>query len=111
MNKETIITAVASVIAFIILCINTFAGTDIQVPEDVINAIATLLAVGGMWFISHYFNQDYSEVAKIITPIMRKIKILVKHGDRRLLEQIIQLAKEWDEENGEGFMEDENYDN
>ena len=112
MNRKTkaLITAVASAIAFTILCINTFAGTNIQVPEDVINAIATLLAVGVMWFISHYFNQDYSEVARAITPIMRKVKILVKNGDRRLLEQIIQIAKEWDEENGEDFMEAENYD-
>ena len=112
MNRKTkaLITAVASAIAFIILCVNTFAGTNIQVPADVITSVATLLVVAGMWIISHYFNQDYSEVARIITPIMRKVKILVKNGDRRLLDQIIQLAKEWDEENGEDFMEDENYD-
>lgn len=112
MNRKTkaLITAVASAIAFIILCINTFAGANIQVPADVITSVATLLVVAGMWIISHYFNQDYSEVARTITPIMRKVKILVKNGDRRLLDQIIQLAKEWDEENGEDFMEDENYD-
>ncbi len=112
MDRKTkaLITAVASAIAFIILCINTFAGTNIQVPADVITSVATLLVVAGMWIISHYFNQDYSEVARIITPIMRKVKILVKNGDRRLLDQIIQLAKEWDEENGEDFMENENYD-
>lgn len=110
MNKETLITAIASVIAFILVCINTLAGTDFQIPEDVIFSIATLIFAGGMWFVSHYWNQDYSEVARVITPIMRKVKILVKHGDRRLLEQIIQLAGEWDEENGEDFMEDENYD-
>ena len=112
MDRKTkaLITAVASAIAFIILCINTLAGTNIQVPTDVITSVATLLVVAGMWIISHYFNQDYSEVARIITPIMRKVKILVKNGDRRLLDQIIQLAKEWDEENGEDFMEDENYD-
>lgn len=111
MDKRTLITAVASVIAFIILCINTFAGTDIQVPEDAINAIATLLAVGIMWFISHYFNQDYSEVARIMTPIMRKVKKLLKLGDTRLLEQIIELVNKWDEEHKEEFMEDEDYDN
>lgn len=110
MDKRTLITAVASVIAFIILCINTFAGTNIQVPEDVINAIATLLAVGIMWFISHYFNQDYSEVARIMTPIMRKVKKLLKLGDTRLLEQIIELVNKWDEEHKEEFMEDEDYD-
>lgn len=96
MDKRTLITAVASVIAFIILCINTFAGTDIQVPEDVINAVATLLAVGIMWFISHYFNQDYSEVAKKMTPIMRKIKKLVEQGDMRLLDRIEHLIDTWE---------------
>lgn len=96
MNKETLITAVASAIVFLILCINTFAGTNIHVPEDVINAIATLLAVGIMWFISHYFNQDYSEVARKMTPIMRKIKILVKQGDMRLLDQIEHLIDTWE---------------
>lgn len=110
MDKRTLITAVASVIAFIILCINTFAGTDIQVPEDVITSAATLLVVGGMWFVSHYFNQDYSEVARIMTPIMRKVKKLLKLGDTRLLEQIIELVNKWDEEHKEEFMEDENYD-
>lgn len=96
MDKRTLITAVASVIAFIILCINTFAGTDIQVPEDVINAVATLLAVGIMWFISHYYNQDYSAVAQKITPIMRKIKVLEEAGDLRLLDQIEHLIDEWE---------------
>lgn len=111
MNKETLITAVASAIVFLILCINTFAGTNIHVPEDVINAIATLMAVGIMWFISHYFNQDYSKVARIMTPIMRKVKKLLKLGDTRLLEQIIELVNKWDEEHKEEFMEDEDYDN
>ena len=96
MDKRTLITAVASVIAFIILCINTFAGTNIHVPEDVINAVATLLAVGIMWFISHYFNQDYSEVAQKMTPIMRKIKKLVEQGDMRLLDQIEHLIDTWE---------------
>ena len=98
MDRKTkaLITAVASAIAFIILCINTFAGTNIQVPEDVINAIATLLAVGVMWFISHYFNQDYSGVAQKMTPITRKIKVLEKAGDLRLLDQIEHLIDEWE---------------
>lgn len=98
MDRKTkaLITAVASAIAFIILCINTFAGTNIQMPEDMINAIATLLAVGIMWFISHYFNQDYSEVAQKMTPIMRKIKKLVEQGDMRLLDQIEHLIDTWE---------------
>lgn len=103
MNKKTLATAIASVIAFVLLVINTFAGTNLSVPEDVINAVATLLAVGIMWFVSHYFNQDYSEVARKMTPIMRKIKILVKQGDMRLLDQIEHLIDEW-----EGGDEDDN---
>ena len=96
MNKRTLATAIASVIAFVLLVINTFAGTNLSVPEDVINAIATLLAVGIMWFISHYFNQDYSEVAQKMTPIMRKIKKLVEQGDMRLLDQIEHLIDTWE---------------
>lgn len=113
MDRKTkaLITAVASAIAFIILCINTLAGTNIQVPADVITSVATLLVVAGMWIISHYFNQDYSEVARIMTPIMRKVKKLLKLGDTRLLEQIIELVNKWDEEHKEEFMEDEDYDN
>lgn len=98
MDRKTkaLITAVASAIAFIILCINTLAGTNIQVPEDVINAIATLLAVGVMWFISHYFNQDYSWIAGKATPVMRKIKELEKAGDLRLMDQIEHLVDTWE---------------
>ena len=96
MDKRTLITAVASVIAFIILCINTLTGLKIELSPETINAIATLLAVGIMWFISHYFNQDYSEVARKMTLIMRKIKILVKQGDMRLLDQIEHLIDTWE---------------
>lgn len=96
MDKRTLITAVASVIAFIILCINTLTGLNIELSPETINAIATLFAVGIMWFISHYFNQDYSEVAQKMTPIMRKIKILVKQGDMRLLDQIEHLIDTWE---------------
>ena len=103
MNKKTLATAIASVIAFVLLVINTFAGTNLSVPEDVINAIATLLAVGIMWAISHYYNQDYSGVAQKMTPIMRKIKVLEKAGDLRLLDQIEHLIDEW-----EGGDEDDN---
>ena len=103
MNKRTLATAIASVIAFVLLVINTFAGTNLSVPEDVINAIATLLAVGIMWAISHYYNQDYSGVAQKMTPIMRKIKVLEKAGDLRLLDQIEHLIDEW-----EGGDEDDN---
>ena len=98
MNRKTkaLITAVASVIAFIILCINTFAGTNIQIPADVITSIATLLATGIMWAISHYYNQDYSGIAGKMTPIMRKIKALEKAGDLRLLDRIENLIDTWE---------------
>lgn len=96
MNKETIITAIASVIAFILVVINTLAGTDYQIPEDVIISIATLIFAGAMWFVSHYWNQDYTSVAQKMTPIMRKIKALEKCGDLRLLDQIEHLLDEWE---------------
>ena len=98
MDRKTkaLITAVASAIAFIILCINMITGLTIELSPEMINAVATLIAVGIMWFISHYFNQDYSEVAQKMTPIMRKIKILVKQGDLRLLDQIEQLIDTWE---------------
>lgn len=96
MNKKTLATAIASVIAFILLVINTFAGTNLSVPEDVLTSIATLLAAGILWCISHYYNQDYSGVAQKITPIMRKIKVLEKAGDLRLLDQIEHLIDEWE---------------
>jgi len=95
MNK-TIITAIASIIAFILLVINTFAGTNFQVNEDVLISVATLIFAGAMWFISHYWNQDYSNVAKKVTPIMRKIKKLEKEGDLTLFDQMLQLVEEWE---------------
>ena len=96
MNKKTLATAIASVIAFVLLVINTFTGTNLSVPEDVLMSIATLLAAGIMWTISHYYNQDYSGVAQKMTPIMRKIKVLEKAGDLRLLDQIEHLIDEWE---------------
>lgn len=99
MNKQTLVTAIASLIAFVLLCINTIAGTNLAVSEDVITSVATLLAVGVMWFISHYFNQDYSMVARKMTPVMRKIKKLVKAGDLTLLDSIDHLLEEWEDQN------------
>lgn len=98
MDRKTkaLITAVASAIAFIILCINMLTGLTIELSPETINAVATLIAVGIMWAISHYFNQDYSGIAGKMTPIMRKIKILVKQGDLRLLDQIEHLIDTWE---------------
>lgn len=95
MNKKTLVTAVASVIAFILLVINTIFNTDFQIPADIVESLAVLIATGVMWFISHYYNQDYSAVAKKITPIMRKAKKLAKNGDNSLLDSIEILVKEW----------------
>jgi len=99
MDKKTLITAIASIIAYILLVINTVAGTDFAIPEDILTSIAVLIAAGIMWFISHYWNQDYSLTARKITPVMRKIKKLVKEGDLTLLDAIDNLLEEWGDEN------------
>ena len=101
MVNKTLVTAIVSVIVFIILCINTFAGTDFKVNEEVITSVATLLSVAIMWFISHYFNQDYSDVAKKITPLMRKIKKLLKEGDSTLYDAIAHAVEEWEREDND----------
>lgn len=97
MNK-TLITAIASAIAFILLVINTIAGTNFSIPEDVLSSIAVLLAAGIMWAISHYWNQDYSNVAKKITPIMREIKRREEEGDLTLLDSIMNLLEGGEED-------------
>ena len=56
MNRQTLITAIASVIAFILLVINTIAGTNFSMSEDVITSVATLLSVAVMWFIHRRNN-------------------------------------------------------
>lgn len=93
MNR-TLITAIVSVIVFIILCINTIAGTDFKVNEEVITSIATLLSVAIMWFISHYWNQDYTATAKKYTKAMRKAKKLAKEGDNTLIDLIDAIIEE-----------------
>lgn len=100
MNR-TLITAIVSAIVFIILCINTIAGTNIQVNEEIIQSVAVLISVGVMWFISHYWNQDYSDVAKKITPLMRKIKELLKEGDSTLYDAIAHAVEEWEREDND----------
>ena len=100
-KTKALITLIASVIAFIILVINTFTGLKIELSPETIEAAATLLAVGIMWGISHYFNQDYSGIAGKFTPIMRKIKILEKEGDLRLLDQIEHLIDTWEGDDDE----------
>lgn len=103
MSRKTkaLITAIASVIAFILLVVNTLTGLKIELSPETINAIATLAAVGIMWFIGHYYNQDYSGVAGKMTPIMRKIKELEKVGDLRLLDQIEHLIDTWEGDDDE----------
>ncbi len=99
MNKKTLVTAVASVIAFILLTINTIFNTDFQIPVDVVESMSILIATGIMWFISHYYNQDYSAIANKMTPIMRKIKKMEKEGDLSLIDAIENLIDEWSEDN------------
>ena len=95
MNKKTLATAIASVIVFILLVINTIFNTDFQIPAEIVESLAVLIATGVMWFISHYYNQDYSAVAKRMTPIMRKIKKMEKEGDLTLIDAIDNLIEEW----------------
>lgn len=92
--KKSLATAIVSVIVFILLVINTIFDTNLEVPADILESVAVLIATGIMWFISHYYNQDYSAVAKKITPIMRKAKKLAKNGDNSLLDSIEILVKE-----------------
>lgn len=103
MNRKTkaLITLIASIIAFITLTINTFMGTNIELSPEIVQSIATLLAVAIMWAISHYYNQDYSGIAGKFTPIMRKIKVLEKEGDLRLLDQIELLIDTWEDDDDE----------
>lgn len=103
MSRKTkaLVTLIASVIAFILLVVNTLTGLKIELSPETINAIATLAAVGIMWFIGHYYNQDYSGVAGKMTPIMRKIKKLEKVGDLRLLDQIEHLIDTWEDDDDE----------
>ncbi|MDO4472092.1 MAG: hypothetical protein Q4C17_02875 [Bacillota bacterium] len=93
--KKSLVTAIVSMIVFILLVINTIFDTNLEVPADILESVAVLIATGIMWFISHYYNQDYSAVAKKITPIMRKAKKLAKNGDNSLLDSIEILVKEW----------------
>lgn len=97
-KTKALVTLIASVIAFITLTINTFMGTNIELSSEMVQSIATLLAVAIMWAISHYYNQDYSGIAGKFTPIMRKIKVLEKEGDLRLLDQIELLIDTWEDD-------------
>lgn len=109
MNRKTkaLITLIASAIAFILLVINTLTGLKIELSPETINATATLAAVGIMWFIGHYYNQDYSDIAGKMTPIMRKIKVLVKQGDLQLLDAIDHLIETWESDDEDEEYEEE----
>ena len=100
MNK-TLITAIASAIAFILLVINTLFKTDLTVDEEVITSIATLLACGVMWFISHYWNQDYTSTAKKFTKAMRTAKRLAREGDLALEDLVVAVVEEAEKEEEE----------
>ena len=94
MDNKTLITAIASVIAFILLVINTIFKTDFELSEEVITSIATLVSVGVLWAISNYWNQDYTSTARKFTKAMRKAKQLAKEGDRTLEDIIEALIEE-----------------
>ena len=111
MKKETLVTAIASVIAFILVVIKMLTGVDFNVSADVITAFATLVAAGIMWFISHYYNQDYSEVAQRLTSIMRYIKKLAEEGDLRLLDEIQHLVDTYQMNECQEELEEEENDN
>lgn len=96
MNR-TLITAIASVIAFILLVINTIFKTDFQVSEEVMTSIATLLACGVMWFISNYWNQDYTRTASKFTRFMRMAKKLAEEGDNTLCDLADAIMEEVEE--------------
>ena len=98
MKNKTLATAITSIIVFILLVIKMITGIDFAVSEDVLTSLGVLIAAGIMWAISNYWNQDYSTVAKKITPLMRQIKELEKVGDLRLLDKIQHVIDEWDGE-------------
>ena len=106
MRKETLITAIASIIAFILVVIKMLTGVEFNVDSDVITALATIIAAGIMWFISNYYNQDYSKVAQRMTPIMRTIKKLEEAGDARLLDQIQHVIDTWEDNTEEEENDD-----
>lgn len=97
MNK-TLITAVASAIAFILLVINTLFKTDLSVDEEIITSLATLIAAGIMWAISNYWNQDYTDTAKKFTQAMRKAKQLAREGDATLEDLVVAIVDEAEKE-------------
>lgn len=94
MNKQTLVTLISSIIVFVILCINTICNTNFELSEEVIGSIAILVATLITWACSNFFNQDYTKVARKMTPIMRKIKVLVEAGDATVLDQIEQMLEE-----------------
>ncbi len=98
MKDKPLATAITSIIVFILLVIKMITGINFAVSEDVLTSLGVLIAAGIMWAISNYWNQDYSSVAKRITPLMRKIKELEKVGDLRLLDKIQNVIDEWEGE-------------
>lgn len=99
MNKKTLVTVIVSAITFILLVINTVFNTNFEIPADAMESIGVLIATLIMFVINHYYNHDYSSVARKITPIMRKIKVMVKAGDVELLDAVEQLVNEWSDGN------------
>lgn len=93
MNK-TLVNAVSATIIFILMAINLIAKTNFQLSEDALQTIATLIAVAISWFISLYWNQDFTKPAKKYTKVMRKAKKLLKEGDATLVDLIDAIIEE-----------------
>ena len=88
MDEKTLATLIAAIITYGILAINTICNTNFEIPTDVLTSMSALIAAGIVWAISHYFNQDFTQISRRITPIMRKIKQMAKNGDLTVLDQI-----------------------
>lgn len=91
MDKKTLATLIAAIITYGVLAVNTICNTNFEIPADVLLSFSMLIAAGIVWAISHYFNQDFSEISRRITTIMRTIKKMAKSGDLTILDQIENL--------------------
>lgn len=80
MNTETKIRTVAAVLTYIVLWVKSMWGLDLSelFTPEVITSIATLVVVGGVWFASHFYNNDYTAEAAEGTNRARFLKFLRK---------------------------------
>lgn len=105
MDKGTKIRTVVSMLAFILLCVETLVGKDLSnfFTTEVLTAIATLIVVGASWIASHWFNNDYTKEACESTGEMRLKKMAKKAkiiGENFFdtVEDIKEIKKEGDQD-------------